>query len=201
MKEVGSDVELIKNGNFDDGSITGWGSWTNAQGLGEGYTGGAGNEGGNDTFDGEMLTQFVYSAEQYDQYKQAIVMAMTAGVTATMDPATYQTTYTGTGKILNLTLHAEKSDAGVYIPVGTYTAGDSTENPFTWQVTGGMPEYNYYWGTYITDVVDGQPSVVQLTEGTVEVEYADGNYTITLVSGNIKLRYTGSLAPLAAPAN
>ena len=37
MKEVGSDVELIKNGNFDDGSIAGWGSWTNAQGLGEGY--------------------------------------------------------------------------------------------------------------------------------------------------------------------
>ncbi len=37
MKEVGSDVELIKNGNFDDGSLAGWGSWTNAQGLGEGY--------------------------------------------------------------------------------------------------------------------------------------------------------------------
>ena len=197
MKEVGTDVELIKNGDFEDGTTTGWGSWTNAQGLGEGYTGGAGNEGGNDTFDGEMLTQFYYAAEQYDQYKQAIVMAATAGVST--DPTTYQTT--GTGKILNLTLHAEKSDAGVYIPVGTYTAGPDTNTPFTWQITGGMPEYNAYWGTYITDIVDGQASIVELKEGTVEVEYADGNYTITLVSGDIKLRYTGPLAPLVAPAN
>ena len=161
------------------------------------FSDGSNQQPGDDTFDGEMLTQFYYAAEQYDQYKQAIVMAATAGVTT--DPTTYQTT--GTGKILNLTLHAEKSDAGVYIPVGTYTAGPDTNTPFTWQVTGGMPEYNAYWGTYITDIVDGQASIVELTEGTVEVEYADGNYTITLVSGDIKLRYTGPLTPLAAPAN
>ena len=37
MKEVGSDVELIKNGDFEDGSMAGWGSWTGAQNLGEGY--------------------------------------------------------------------------------------------------------------------------------------------------------------------
>jgi len=37
MKEVGTDVELIKNGDFENGSTVGWGSWTNAQGLGEGY--------------------------------------------------------------------------------------------------------------------------------------------------------------------
>lgn len=37
MKEVGSDVELIKNGDFEDGSVSGWGSWTGAHGLGEGY--------------------------------------------------------------------------------------------------------------------------------------------------------------------
>lgn len=161
------------------------------------FSDGSNQQPGDDTFDGEMLTQFYYAAEQYDQYKQAIVMAATAGVS--MDPTTYQTT--GTGKILNLTLHAEKSDAGVYIPVGTYTAGPDTNTPFTWQVTGGMPEYNAYWGTYITDIVDGQASIVELKEGTVQVEYADGNYTITLVSGDIKLRYTGPLAPLAAPAN
>ncbi len=161
------------------------------------FSDGSSQQPGDDTFDGEMLTQFYYAAEQYDQYKQAIVMAATAGVST--DPTTYQTT--GTGKILNLTLHAEKSDAGVYIPVGTYTAGPDTNTPFTWQVTGGMPEYNAYWGTYITDIVDGQASIVELTEGTVEVEYADGNYTITLTSGDIKLRYTGPIAQLAAPAN
>ena len=38
MKEDGSDVELIKNGDFENGLTTGWNSWTNAQGIGEGYT-------------------------------------------------------------------------------------------------------------------------------------------------------------------
>ena len=37
MKEAGSDVEMIKNGDFENGATTGWGSWTNAQGIGEGY--------------------------------------------------------------------------------------------------------------------------------------------------------------------
>lgn len=38
MKKVGSDVELIKNGDFENGLTTGWNSWTGAQGIGEGYT-------------------------------------------------------------------------------------------------------------------------------------------------------------------
>lgn len=38
MKKTGSDVELIKNGDFENGLTTGWTSWTNAQGIGEGYT-------------------------------------------------------------------------------------------------------------------------------------------------------------------
>ena len=37
MKEVGSNVELINNGDFENGSISGWSSWTGAQGIGEGY--------------------------------------------------------------------------------------------------------------------------------------------------------------------
>ena len=37
MKKTGSDVELIKNGDFENGLTTGWTSWTNAQGIGEGY--------------------------------------------------------------------------------------------------------------------------------------------------------------------
>ena len=104
------------------------------------------------------MLQLLYATEQYDQYKQAIVMASTTGVTATTDP-------------------------------------------FTWQITGGMPEYNIYWGTYLTDVVDGTASVVSLTEGTVTVEHDGVNYTITLRSGNYNLCYSGPLDPLAAPAN
>ena len=157
------------------------------------------NEGGEDTFDGEMLTLY-YAAEQYEQYKQAIVVAGTSGVTATQDPQTYQPVYSGTGKILNLTMHAEKGDAGVYIPAGEYVAGPDTNSPFTWQVTGGMPEYNAYWGTYITDVVDGVPTIVELTEGTCTVEVEGENYTLTFESGDYKLRYTGPLTPLVVPA-
>lgn len=37
LKEVGSDVELISNGDFETGTTDGWSSWTNVQGLGEGY--------------------------------------------------------------------------------------------------------------------------------------------------------------------
>lgn len=36
LKEKGTDVELITNGDFENGSIDGWSSWSNAQGLGEG---------------------------------------------------------------------------------------------------------------------------------------------------------------------
>lgn len=165
-----------------------------------GTTNEGGNEGGEDTFDGEMLTTLYYATEQYDQYKQAIVVAGTPGVTATQDPQTYQTVYSGTGKILNLTMNAEKGDAGVYIPAGEYVAGPDTNSPFTWQVTGGMPEYNAYWGTYITDVVDGVPTIVELTEGTCTVEVEGENYTLTFESGDYKLRYTGPLTPLVVPA-
>ena len=163
-----------------------------------------GGEGGDDddeedSFNGHILT-LVSAAEQYDQYKQAVLSFATAGVTATMDPSTYQTTYSGTGKMVNLTIHAEKGDAGVYVPVGTYAAADGTTDPFTWQVTGGMPEYNFYWGTLMYDVVDGAATLVQVTDGTVQVDCAGGNYTITMMFGGERFRYTGPLGTLA-PAN
>ena len=155
-----------------------------------------GGEGGGSSFDGQMLT-LVSAAEQYDAYKQAVLQFATDGVSAEMDPATYQTTYSGTGKIINLTIHAEKGDAGVYVPVGSYSASDGTTDPFSWQVTGGMPEYNFYWGTLMYDVVDGAATLVQLTDGTVEVEFADGEYTITMGFEGENFRYTGPLGTLA----
>lgn len=162
-----------------------------------------GGEGGDDdeedSFNGHILT-LVSAAEQYDQYKQAVLSFATQGVTATMDPSTYQTTYSGTGKMVNLTIHAEKGDAGVYVPVGTYAAADGTTEPFTWQVTGGMPEYNFYWGTLMYDVVDGAATLIQVTDGTVQVDCAGGNYTITMMFGGERFRYTGPLGTLA-PAN
>lgn len=155
------------------------------------------NEGGaGDGFDGQMLT-LVSAAEQYDAYKQAVLQFATDGVSASMDPTTYQTTYTGTGKIVNLTIHAEKGDAGVYVPVGSYAAADGTTDPFTWQITGGMPEYNFYWGTLMYDVADGAATMIEVTDGTVDVAFADGEYTITMVFGGESFRYTGPLGTLA----
>ena len=161
----------------------------------QGCTGGSGDSG--DSFKGEILS-LISAGEQYDSYKQANLSFATAGVEAKVEG--WSATYTGTGKVVSLTIHAEKGDAGVYVPVGSYAAADGTTDPFTFQVTGGMPEYNMYWGTLMYDVVDGKATLVEVKDGTVEVECAGGNYTITMMLGGNQFRYTGPLGNLA-PAN
>lgn len=141
-----------------------------------------------DTFKGEMLTQLLASQQQYEQYKQMVLQFATEGVTAGQNNS-----YTGNGKVLMLTIHAEKGDAGVYIPEGIYNASDSTMEPNCWQITGGMPEYNFYWGTYLLEIADGKSTMVELKEGTVTVE----NGSITLESGAYRLRYTGEIPVIA----
>jgi len=150
-------------------------------------TGGSGDSEA-DTFKGEMLTQLLASQQQYEQYKQMVLQFATEGVTAGQNNS-----YTGNGKVLMLTIHAEKGDAGVYIPEGIYNASDSTMEPNCWQITGGMPEYNFYWGTYLLEIADGKSTMVELKEGTVTVE----NGSITLESGAYRLRYTGEIPVIA----
>lgn len=149
-------------------------------GSGEG-----GNDDGGESFNGIMLTKLLSAAEQYDAYKQMVLQFGTDGVS--FDAATYS--YSGTGTVINLTIHAEKGDSGVYLPVGNYVAADSTTEPFTWQVTGGMPEYNFYWGTLMYDVVDGAATMTQCTEGTVMVEEG----SITFMLGGMMYRYVGEI--------
>ena len=146
-------------------------------------TGGSGDSGA-DSFKGEMLTQLLVSQQQYEQYKQMVLQFATDGVTAGQNNS-----YSGNGKVLMLTIHAEKGDAGVYIPEGVYNASDSTMEPNCWQITGGMPEYGFYWGTYLLEIADGKSTMVELKEGTVTVE----NGSITLESGAYRLRYTGEI--------
>ena len=150
-------------------------------------TGGSGDSGA-DSFKGEMLTQLLASQQQYEQYKQMVLQFATDGVTAGQNNS-----YSGNGKVLMLTIHAEKGDAGVYIPEGIYNASDSTMEPNCWQITGGMPEYNFYWGTYLLEIADGKSTMVELKEGTVTVE----NGSITLESGAYRLRYTGEIPVIA----
>lgn len=144
-----------------------------------------GDDEGEDSFNGIELTQLLSAAEQYDAYKQMVLQFGTDGVS--YDAATYS--YKGTGTVINLTIHAEKGDSGVYLPLGDYVAADSTTEPFTWQVTGGMPEYNFYWGTLMYDVVDGTPTMTECTEGTVTVEEG----SITFVLGGMRYRYVGQI--------
>ena len=151
-------------------------------------------------FDGTVFTT-VLAATPQEQYAQVVLQLATDGVSATMDPTTYQTTYSGTGKIFNLTIHAEGFGSGVYIPTGQYNAADGTTDPFTWQVTGGMPEYNFYWGSMVYDVVDGTPTMVSLTEGTVWVGAKNGEYVVNFESGDMKFRYTGPITGLTVPAD
>ena len=152
-------------------------------------------------YTGTLFTTLISSGVQA-QYTQAVIQVATDGVTATMDPTTYQTTYSGTGKIFNLTIHAEGTDGtSPYIPTGQYNAADGTTEPFTWQITGGMPEYNFYWGTLVYDIVDGVPTMEQITEGTIWVGAKNGEYIINYENGDTKFRYIGALTGLVTPAD
>lgn len=140
------------------------------------------------------------SCGSQDAYTQVVLQIGSEGVSATMDPTTYQTTYSGTGKILNITIHGEKDGDGVYyIPTGKYDAADGTTNPNTWQVTGGMGGYK--WGTYLLDVVDGTATAIDITEGTIWIGAKGGQYIINAEVGGYKFRYTGPLQNVSCPAD
>ena len=143
-----------------------------------------------ESFDMELTN--VLGAGVQAQYAQAVLQLASEGVTATMDYTTYQTVYTGTGVILNLTIHAEgTSTASPYIPVGEYAAGDDTTVPFVWQVTGGNEWMT--WGSYVVYVVDGKPTTIKLTAGTVAVDVDGDNYVINFENENIKFNYAGPI--------
>lgn len=140
------------------------------------------------------------SAAPNPDYTQVVLSVASEGVTSTTDPETYQTTYAGTGKILNLTIHAEQEDGSWYIPTGKYDAADGTTNPNTWQTT--VEFFGMKFGSTLVDVVNGTATTVDLTEGTVWVGAKDGKYIINAEVGGYKLRYTGALGEsITVPAD
>ena len=139
------------------------------------------------------------SATPQESYAQAVLQIASDGVKATFDATTWQTTYEGTGTILNLTIHAEGFPSDVYIPTGQYKASDGTIDPFSWQVTGGNEWMT--WGSYVINVVEGTPTVVPLTEGDVWVGAKNGEYILNFESGDMKFRYTGAITGLKTPAD
>lgn len=143
------------------------------------------------------------SAGVQAQYTQAVIQFGTDGLA--VDPTTNAPT--GTGTLVNLTIHAEGTDGtSPYIPTGKYDVADGTTNPFTWQETGGMDLSEYgmgfmYWGTYLSDVVDGTGTVTELHEGTIWVGAKNGEYVINFEFGDLKFRYTGPITGLTVPAD
>ncbi len=158
-------------------------------------------QGGGDT--GSSVEEYpvlLSAQDQFEQYGQ-VVLQFASNDAITVDPSTGA--YSGTGKVFMLTINAAKDEnGGLYIPTGEYAVDpQGASQPFTWQATGGMPEWGFYWGSLIYDVVNGEKTMIELTEGTVWVGAKEGKYIINFESGDIKIRYTGAIQGLATPAD
>ena len=153
-------------------------------------------------YTGTKLTTVLGGGVQ-DQYKQAVIQFATDGIS--VDATTGQ--MSGSGIVFNLTIHAEGTATdSPYIPTGQYDVADGTIDPFTWQETGGMDLSEYgmgfmYWGTYISEVVDGASTVSELHEGTIWIGAKNGEYIFNYENGDVKFRYTGKITGLETPAD
>lgn len=158
-------------------------------------------QGGGDT--GSSVEEYpvlLSAQDQFEQYSQ-VVLQFASNDAITVDSETGA--YSGTGKVFMLTINAAKDENGdLYIPTGEYAVDpQGASQPFTWQATGGMPEWGFYWGSLIYDVVNGEKTMIELTEGTVWVGAKEGKYIINFESGDMKIRYTGAIKGLATPAD
>ena len=128
----------------------------------------------------------------------------TDGLSATMDPQTYQTVWTGEGGYLALDIY---SADGTLVP-GTYkacaTGGQIGEGEFgigwdpgdLWGI--GMVFEN--WGTCWWNVSNGAAVAAgKVLDGTVTVSLRGEEYTITLKSSLLNATYKGTLPGLALP--
>lgn len=152
-------------------------------------------------YTGTRLTTVLGGGVQ-DQYKQAVIQFATDGISVDAEGK-----MSGSGIVFNLTIHAEGTATdSPYIPTGQYDVADGTTDPFTWQETGGMDLSEYgmgfmYWGTYLSEVVDGVSTVVELHEGTIWIGAKNGEYIFNYENGDVKFRYTGKIAGLMTPAD
>ena len=154
-------------------------------------------QGGEDSGEGSGVVELpvLLYANPNPDYAQVVLSVASEGVSATQD-ATGATTYSGTGKVLNLTIHSD----GNVIPTGKYDAAADTNNPNTWQTT--VEFFGMKFGSTLVDVVNGTASVIDLTEGTVWVGAKEGKYIINAEVNGYKFRYTGSLGDkVTAPAD
>ena len=146
---------------------------------------------------------FLGMTDQMEQYQSVILQ-----FASTDKVKSANGTLTGTGKAFNLTINAANGADGVYIPTGKYEVNaEGANNPFTWQATGGMDLSEWgmgymYWGTYMSDLVDGASTVTELKDGTIWVGAKSGDYVIHMnTQGKEFLLYQGKIKGLVTPAD
>lgn len=146
---------------------------------------------------------FVGMTDQMEQYKSVILQFASTDKLKSVNGA-----WTGTGKLFNLTINAASGADGIYIPTGKYEVGETgADQPFTWQATGGMDLSEWgmgymYWGTYMSDINDGESTVTELKEGTIWVGAKSGEYVIHMnTQGKEFLLYQGKIKGLVTPAD
>lgn len=118
------------------------------------------------------------------------------GVEMTYDPISWQTSYSGTGKMLSLEIYARE---GKLLP-GTYPVAD-TPVPNTFRA-GWNPGDLYNigidfenWGTCLFDFKEGNQTVEHITDGAVIIDCTEDVYVIRLISSKITAKYSGNILP------
>lgn len=152
----------------------------------EGFTPGGGGE---DNFDGVVLTQFCGSSD-YTGYgiNLAGVELATEGVTVT--PGAWGNTYGGDGNYIKLEFYSTdgKLAPGTYAPCAE--GGNVGEGEFGIGYDGAWGASGTTWYT----LVGGESSYVYVTDGTLEVSLDGDEYTIVLKSSAVNAKYVGKLS-------
>ena len=154
---------------------------------GEGYDFVAGdpNAGGDDDFDGTVLTQFV-GAQDYTAYgvKLAALYLASDGISVS------DTGIAGNGGYLKLEFYSTDGSlaAGEYEPCAE--GGNVTEGTFGIGYDGQWGESGTTWYT----VADGAQTGKYVTDGHLSVSVEGDVYTIVLTSTTINAKYVGKLS-------
>lgn len=126
------------------------------------------------------------------------IQLATAGIETYFDPATYQTTYLGSGNYLAVDFY---SADGTLAP-GTYSPADGATAEFTY-VKGwdpgdlwGIGMFFTNWGTCWWTVDEGATSAAHIESGDITVKKSGNVYTISYNQGGIFFEFKGEIPQL-----
>ncbi len=170
--------------------------WTKFSGAIDALTDGGNAGGDTDDTDYTELSQLLSLQSNVANGTPSLTMNMaTDGITATFDPTTYQTSYSGSGNYLAMDIYSAdgklytgsyKANAvGGVLGEGEFGIGYDTE---MW----GMSFTN--WGTCWWTVDNGATSAEKILDGTVEVAVEGDNLVIKIKSSIVNAKFTYPVA-------